>query len=64
MKNLGVKESGTTNLNEDKDCKEKYITKYGYPLMFHEGLEYVPEGFSFFLAHEFFDALPIHKFQV
>ncbi|XP_054719471.1 protein arginine methyltransferase NDUFAF7, mitochondrial-like isoform X2 [Uloborus diversus] len=38
-------------------------TKYGFPLKWHSSLESVPENFSLFLAHEFFDALPIHKFQ-
>ncbi|XP_071038528.1 protein arginine methyltransferase NDUFAF7, mitochondrial isoform X2 [Parasteatoda tepidariorum] len=38
-------------------------TKYKVPLTWHHHLESVPEGFSLFLAHEFFDALPIHKFQ-
>ncbi|CAG0895138.1 unnamed protein product [Cyprideis torosa] len=29
-------------------------------VIWHEQLESVPEGFSFFIAQEFFDALPVH----
>ncbi|GIY94204.1 protein arginine methyltransferase NDUFAF7, mitochondrial [Caerostris extrusa] len=38
-------------------------TKYGFPITWHPHLVNVPEAFSLFLAHEFFDAMPIHKFQ-
>ncbi|KAF2356008.1 Protein arginine methyltransferase NDUFAF7 [Trinorchestia longiramus] len=31
------------------------------PVHWHQHLDSVPAGFSVFLAHEFFDALPIHK---
>ncbi|KAM9779228.1 protein arginine methyltransferase NDUFAF7, mitochondrial [Syngnathus typhle] len=38
-------------------------TAAGLPVSWYRRLEDVPPGFSVFLAHEFFDALPIHKFQ-
>ncbi|TDH00776.1 hypothetical protein EPR50_G00191800 [Perca flavescens] len=38
-------------------------TAGGLPVSWYRRLEDVPAGFSIFLAHEFFDALPIHKFQ-
>lgn len=35
------------------------------PLIFwHTDLRQVPEKFSFFIGHEFFDVLPVHCFQV
>ncbi|XP_041037883.1 protein arginine methyltransferase NDUFAF7, mitochondrial isoform X4 [Carcharodon carcharias] len=39
------------------------ITKTGLPISWYRDLQDVPKGFSFYLAHEFFDVLPIHKFQ-
>ncbi|XP_074596791.1 protein arginine methyltransferase NDUFAF7, mitochondrial [Brevipalpus obovatus] len=40
-------------------------TSLGYPITWYQSFEQVPsnKGFTFFLANEFFDALPIHKFQ-
>ncbi|XP_076874188.1 protein arginine methyltransferase NDUFAF7, mitochondrial isoform X2 [Brachyhypopomus gauderio] len=38
-------------------------THTGLPIYWYRSVEDVPRGFSIFLAHEFFDALPIHKFQ-
>ena len=38
-------------------------TKDGVEVRWHYDFSYVPEGFSFTLAHELFDALPIHKFK-
>lgn len=38
-------------------------TKAGIPVSWYTSLSQVPTGFTCFLAHEFFDALPIHKFQ-
>ncbi|XP_067901414.1 protein arginine methyltransferase NDUFAF7, mitochondrial isoform X2 [Heterodontus francisci] len=38
-------------------------TKTGLPISWYRDLQDVPKGFSFYLAHEFFDVLPIHKFQ-
>ncbi|RVE56159.1 hypothetical protein OJAV_G00233650 [Oryzias javanicus] len=38
-------------------------TPAGLPVSWYRRLEDVPSGFSIFVAHEFFDALPVHKFQ-
>ncbi|TRY62882.1 hypothetical protein TCAL_00350 [Tigriopus californicus] len=37
-------------------------TPYGQKVTWHRDLSQIPDLFTFFLAHEFFDALPIHKF--
>ncbi|XP_038074573.1 protein arginine methyltransferase NDUFAF7, mitochondrial-like isoform X2 [Patiria miniata] len=39
------------------------ISKTGVPVSWYRSLKEVPKGMSCFIAHEFFDALPIHKFQ-
>ncbi|XP_012643902.1 protein arginine methyltransferase NDUFAF7, mitochondrial isoform X1 [Microcebus murinus] len=41
----------------------KGVTKSGIPISWYRGLQDVPKGYSFYLAHEFFDVLPVHKFQ-
>lgn len=35
----------------------------GVKVSWHDGLEVIPEQWSFVMAHEFFDALPIHSFE-
>ncbi|XP_034369695.1 protein arginine methyltransferase NDUFAF7, mitochondrial isoform X1 [Arvicanthis niloticus] len=41
----------------------KGVTKSGIPISWYRDLKDVPKGYSFYLAHEFFDVLPVHKFQ-
>uniref|UniRef100_Q9CWG8-2 Isoform 2 of Protein arginine methyltransferase NDUFAF7, mitochondrial n=1 Tax=Mus musculus TaxID=10090 RepID=Q9CWG8-2 len=41
----------------------KGVTKSGIPVSWYRDLKDVPEGYSLYLAHEFFDVLPVHKFQ-
>ncbi|XP_027476789.1 protein arginine methyltransferase NDUFAF7, mitochondrial isoform X5 [Zalophus californianus] len=41
----------------------KGVTKSGIPISWYRDLHDVPKGHSFYLAHEFFDVLPVHKFQ-
>lgn len=54
----------TLSSNFDKEFfGNQLTTKYNIPVMWHHDLRSVPGGFTFLLAHEFFDALPIHKIQ-
>ncbi|XP_043475311.1 protein arginine methyltransferase NDUFAF7 homolog, mitochondrial [Leptopilina heterotoma] len=39
------------------------ITKDGIKIFWYYSVNDVPQNFSVIIAHEFFDALPIHKFQ-
>lgn len=48
---------------EDQSAYMKGVSKTGIPIFWYRDIQDVPPGYSFYLAHEFFDALPIHKFQ-
>lgn len=48
---------------EDEPVYRRGETSAGLPVSWYRRLDDVPAGFSIFVAHEFFDALPIHKFQ-
>lgn len=54
------------NLPKKGDAKhyQKGIMKDGTRVFWYYSLNEVPHNFSCFLAHEFFDALPVHKFKV
>ncbi|XP_067240803.1 protein arginine methyltransferase NDUFAF7, mitochondrial isoform X2 [Chanodichthys erythropterus] len=53
----------TWTCNDDQPVYRSGTTCTGLPIYWYHRIEDVPRGFSVFLAHEFFDALPIHKFQ-
>ena len=58
----------TPTVNEEQKSSVthymKGTTKSGINVFWYYSVKDLPKGFSIFLAHEFFDALPIHKFQV
>ena len=45
-----------------REMQAKSLEKYSSILHWCHRVEDVPKTFTFFIAHEFFDALPIHKF--
>ncbi|XP_058524053.1 protein arginine methyltransferase NDUFAF7, mitochondrial [Ochotona princeps] len=47
----------------DSPVYMKGLSKSGIPISWYRNLHDVPKGYSFYLAHEFFDVLPVHKFQ-
>lgn len=49
-----------TSLPHYKSC----VSKHGPSVYWYKDISDIPDGFTMFVAHEFFDALPIHKFQV
>jgi len=57
---------GATSLIEKERRQEHHsLSKNGIPVTWYKSLDELPEksGFNAFVAHEFFDALPVHKFQ-
>lgn len=56
----------TTRNTKDDTCKSyrKGENASGVSFSWYTRLDDVPREFSLVLAHEFFDALPIQKFQV
>ncbi|ORZ17675.1 S-adenosyl-L-methionine-dependent methyltransferase [Absidia repens] len=42
---------------------ESITREDGLKICWHDGIELVPEQWSFIMAHEFFDALPVHSFE-
>lgn len=54
----------TKNVLEDEGIShyKEGISHFGVPVYWHKHLSSVPNKFTLFIAHEFFDALPIHKF--
>ncbi|CAH1132752.1 unnamed protein product [Ceutorhynchus assimilis] len=55
----------SSNLTHNPKCfhYREGISKQGIPVYWYRQFKDVPEAFSLVLAHEFFDALPIHKFH-
>lgn len=51
--------------NGDEDAEKQIISSLaGTPISWHTTLEQVPTGFpTIIIAHEFYDALPVHQFQ-
>nr|XP_005893806.1 PREDICTED: NADH dehydrogenase [ubiquinone] complex I, assembly factor 7 isoform X2 [Bos mutus] len=49
--------------NAESPVYMKGVTKSGIPVSWYRDLQDVPKEYSFYLAHEFFDVLPVHKFQ-
>lgn len=65
-KTLEEIEAKDSKEEEDPDCRhyKRCMSKYGMEVLWYKTPHVVPRGFTFYIAHEFFDALPIHKFQV
>ncbi|XP_018428325.1 PREDICTED: NADH dehydrogenase [ubiquinone] complex I, assembly factor 7 [Nanorana parkeri] len=60
---LNLTGKSTMAKHEDKPSYKTGITKTGLPINWYYNIEDVPSGYTFYIAHEFFDALPIHKLQ-
>jgi len=56
--------SAATQEWSSEPCYRSCVSQYKIDVHWYRQLDDVPKAPSFFLAHEFFDALPVHKFQV
>ncbi|KAM9187370.1 protein arginine methyltransferase NDUFAF7, mitochondrial isoform 1-T1 [Dugong dugon] len=58
-----IEENVPLERNAGSPVYMKGVTKSGLPISWYRDIQDVPKGYSFYLAHEFFDVLPVHKFQ-
>lgn len=61
-----VRETSSIQSDSSKSTaqtEEAQVTKTGVKVHWWNDISELPNGPSFYVAHEFFDALPIHKFQ-
>lgn len=66
LSKLQAQRLGIITKKEKNEAGQHYQsgeTTSGIKVFWYQRIEDVPRNFSIFLAHEFFDALPIHKFQ-
>ncbi|ORZ02367.1 S-adenosyl-L-methionine-dependent methyltransferase [Syncephalastrum racemosum] len=52
----------TLTAGDGQEALESATRPDGIKVHWHDGIEFVPQGWSFMMAHEFFDALAIHSF--
>ena len=61
----GSPSDGTSQFDGSSDpCYRSCVSQHQFKVHWYRQLSDVPKAPSFFVAHEFFDALPVHKFQV
>lgn len=48
--------------SQEKEC-ETAVSKCGVQISWHSDIKDTPKGHTFYLAHEFLDALPVHLFK-
>lgn len=56
--------SAAAQNGSSEPCYRSCVSHHNFNVHWYRQLADVPKAPSFFIAHEFFDALPIHKFQV
>lgn len=68
MEGYNIGHSGKLNESDELGNSSKHFykctTKYGTEAYWYKILNDVPSNNSLYVAHEFFDALPVCKFQV
>ena len=56
--------SAAAQSESSEPCYRSCVSHHNFNVHWYRHLADVPRAPSFFIAHEFFDALPVHKFQV
>ena len=64
LTNDNQSQGGATQSVSSEPCYRSCVNHHGFNVHWYQQLADVPKAPSFLIAHEFFDALPVHKFQV